>query len=74
MTLDDLGNMPGVKAVEKIYDDGLSSATKETGRALTDIAKSFRHLSYRFQFAASLQDRLDKNFKKSGMRFRQIDR
>lgn len=64
MKLDELGNILGAKTIEKIYDDGLSSTTKETGKALTDIAKSFRLFTLPFQLAARLQDRLDKYFKK----------
>lgn len=64
MKLDDLGNILGAKTIEKIYDDGLSSTTKETGKALTDIAKSIRLFTLPFQLAASLQDRLDRYFQK----------
>lgn len=64
MKLDELGNIVGAKTVEKIYDDGLSTATKESGKALTDIAKSLRLFTLPFQLAASLQDRLDRYFQK----------
>ena len=64
MKLDDLENILGAKTMEKIYDDGLSSSTKETGKALTDIVKTFRLFTLPFQYAATLQDRLDKYFHK----------
>lgn len=64
MKLDDIGNLLGAKTIEKIYDDGLSSPTKQTGKVLTDIVKSFRLFTLPFQLAAGLQDRLDRYFQK----------
>ena len=64
MGIEEIGNMLGAKTVEKAYDDGLSSPVKETGKALTDVVKSFRLFTLPFQLAASLQDRLDRYFQK----------
>lgn len=64
MKIEDIGNILGAKTVEKVYDDGLSAPTKETGKVLTDIVKSFRLFTLPFQYAASLQDRLDRYFQK----------
>lgn len=64
MKIEEIGNILGANTIEKVYEDGLSSATKETSKALRDVVKSFRLFTLPFQLAATLQDRLDKYFEK----------
>lgn len=53
-----LGKLADSKLANDLYQDGLAEATKETGKALTDLTKSFRLFLAPIQLMAAAQDRL----------------
>lgn len=52
-----LGELANSQIVNKMYDDGLTGTVTETGKALTDITKTFRLFLAPFQYGALWQDR-----------------
>ena len=56
----DIANVLDSKTAQKIYDDGLSTPVKESGKMLTDGVKALRLLGAPFQLAAGCQDRLER--------------
>ncbi len=62
--LEKLANILGADTVKKIYEDGLSNSTQETGKILTDFIKAARLFTAPIQLLASYQDRLTKHFER----------
>ncbi len=52
------------KAIEKVYEEGASSAVKEIGALATDIGKAFRLVTAPIQYLGSMQDRLAVHLRK----------
>ena len=55
----DIAGVLDSKTAQKIYDDGLSTPVKESGKMLTDGVKALRLLGAPLQLAAGFQDRLE---------------
>lgn len=55
----DIADVLDSKTAQKIYDDGLSTPVKESGKMLTDGVKTLRLLGAPLQLAAGFQDRLE---------------
>lgn len=53
-----------IKVIEKAYDDAISPAAKEVGKAARDIVKTGRLLLAPFQLAATFQDRFERTLKR----------
>jgi len=62
--LEKIANILGADTVKKVYEDGLSESTKETGKMITDFIKVARLFTAPIQLLASYQDRLSKYFEK----------
>jgi hypothetical protein len=60
MSLDKYSNILGQDTVKKIYEDGLSPAVQEGGKALADVVKGLRLFTAPFQLMGAYQDRLVK--------------
>jgi hypothetical protein len=61
MDMPDLSNILGQETIKKIYEDGLSEPTKEVGKMITDIVKTFRLFLSPFQIGAAYQDKFAKD-------------
>ena len=53
-----LGKIADSQLVNKVYDDLVSGAAKETGELARDVAKAFRLFTLPLQLAATAQDRI----------------
>lgn len=60
MDLEKLSNILGADTVKKVYEDGLSQPTQETGKMVTDLIKAARLFTAPLQLLAAYQDRLTK--------------
>ena len=63
-----LDKLLGKKLLEKVYDDALSPAAKEAGKALVDLVKTARMFTAPFQLAATFQERFEKYLRKAAER------
>lgn len=64
LDLEKLGNIFGQDTIKKVYEDGASPAVQETGKALTDLVKTFRLFMVPIQLLAAYQDRLSRHLEK----------
>lgn len=60
MTPEEMIKMVDQNTLQKVYDDGLSNPTKETGKILADLIKALRLFTAPIQLLASYQGRLEK--------------
>lgn len=60
MTPEEIVKMVDQNTLQKVYDDGLSNPTKETGKILSDLIKALRLFTAPIQLLASYQGRLEK--------------
>jgi hypothetical protein len=62
--LEKLANILGAETIKRIYEDGLSGTVQETGKMLTDLAKTLRLFTLPFQVGADIQERVTKRLMK----------